>query len=240
MGRSGVCLEEAAGWEDRVKLKAISGSAVGAFAGLVLSVVRHRPVMSTTLFTALSTGTATCVFGGFQEGFRMLTCKESPVNSVFAGCCAGYMLGLLQHGRGKGPPVAAATFAALGGLCHHLDDRGISASDMARSVLQALDLLDPVGGDDSASVVAADDDGDAKWFERWLPIRKLTEEEFVNVTAQHEVKDAYGTGKISTEDFHAKMEKLLFEAAMIKHQRRLSEQEERNIKNLAESDRRRW
>ena len=220
-----------------MKAKAAAGSAVGLMAGLFLSMVQHRPVMSTSFFTMLNTGTAAGVFGGFQESFRMLTCKDSPVNSAFAGGCAGYLLGLLQHGRGRGPPVAAVTFATLGSLCHYLDDRGIRASSMTRGALEALDLLEPDGDRKNST---ADDPNEEKWFERWLPIRKLTEEEYVNVTAQHELKDAYGTGQISTEEYQEKMEKLVFEAAMIKHRRRLSEQEERNIKNLAESDRRRW
>lgn len=222
--RRGSCAEENAGWEDRLRAKAVAGSVAGIGAGLVLSATRHRPVLSTTALTGINVAVASGVFGLFQETFRMLTCRDSPLNSVFAGGCAGYLLGFIQHGRGKGPPVASFTFAALGGVCHHLDDRGFNPAPAVRGLLESLDLID--GGCRPAENQSRQgDDGGLKWFERWLPIRKLTEEEYDNVKRQQELKEAYGTGCIDPEYYNAEISKLQHQAAMMKHRRNLTETE---------------
>ena len=213
-GRRGTCKEEIAGWEDRVKGKAAAGGIGGLAGGLVLSAVKNLPVFRTAILTASNVAIAGGLFGTFQETFRMLTCQDSPLNSVYAGGFAGYLLGLVQHGPGRGPPVSAFTFAVLGGMCHVLDDRGIRAAPAARAVLESLDLIEVKDGGVSAG--SADDGEALKWFERWLPIRQLTDEEYENVKKQQALKEAYGMGEIEHADYKAEMEALQLEAAVRK------------------------
>lgn len=208
-------MEEVAGWEGRVKGKAAAGAACGIVGGLVLSAVRHRPPLSTTLHTGVNVAIASGLFASLQEAFRMATCQDSILNSIYAGGCSGYLLGLLQHGRGKGPAVSSFVFASLGGLCHFLDDRGVRVGPAARSVLETLDLMEK-NPDQGAGASGSGQESEMKWFERWLPIRKLTEEEYENVQKQQELKESYAAGKIELQAYQAALGELQIEAAIRK------------------------
>eukprot|EP00873_Tetraselmis_striata_P036903 jgi/Tetstr1/457167/TSEL_043817.t1 len=215
-GRRGACVEENAGWERRILGRAAAGGVLGAFTGTWLALSRRQPLLATSFATSTNVALAASLYGVCQETLRVLTCQDGPVNSVFAGGLAGYALGMVQHGRGKGPAVGAAIFATAGGVCHALDARGFGVGSVGESALRAVALVEAR----PPASTPGDEDGEMPWYERWLPIRKLDPDEYDNHHQQQELKNAYGTGQIGHQEYQARMADLQMDAFMRKQERR--------------------
>jgi len=203
---------EIEGWERRVGGRCILGGVLGGVSGVLYATLSCRPKLSTAALVGANFAISSGLYSSLQESFRMMTCQESPMNSIFAGGCAGYLLGLAQYGKSRLPVAAACGFALLGGLTHCLDDAGFGAKRGFSKLLQTFDLIEKDAISDP-DVVASEA---PPWFERWLPLRKLTDEEYAIVKKQQDLKDAYGVGDIDTEEFHSAMTEAMIESALLK------------------------
>ncbi|CAD7696316.1 unnamed protein product, partial [Ostreobium quekettii] len=169
------------GWQERVVTKTAWAGVGGATLGAWLSVLRNGSTTTYILGTGGSFLMAMACFTALQESVRFLRCEDSPVNSWLAGTGAGYALTAAHQGRTKGV-LGGCLWGVAAATCHVLSDRWDPGTRFKRT-LASLDLLDIPQDQLSHQLEGSklSEEADGGWlsgWQQWMPIQKMTDEEY--------------------------------------------------------------
>lgn len=113
---------------------------------------------------------------GIQETTRLLRCYDSPANSAVAGWATGTLL-FRAHGR---PALQGAVACSTLGAAAHWGSQKLGPNVGLQGLLIQLGLLDepePVAAPIDSSIDQGDAGLPSPWWERFNPVRKMTDEE---------------------------------------------------------------
>ncbi|KAL6774537.1 hypothetical protein ACKKBG_A25365 [Auxenochlorella protothecoides x Auxenochlorella symbiontica] len=128
-----------AGWQDRLRDKAVLAGISGLSVGTVVAIAKGHPVLRFAAQSTLSFVLLGTLYGGVQEACRLVRCHDSPVNSAFAGAAAG---SLIHRANGRHPLHGALAYGAIAAAAHAAS-AAWRPDETLRDVLVRIDLLDP-------------------------------------------------------------------------------------------------
>mmetsp|Transcript_11375 Transcript_11375/g.34186 ORF Transcript_11375/g.34186 Transcript_11375/m.34186 type:complete len:230 (-) Transcript_11375:405-1094(-) len=170
--------EVSQGWQRRIAAKMAAAGITGATMGSIIGMLRQAPPVQYAVGTAASCAFCMSFFSVVQETARRGRCRGDPWNSALAGATAGTVLvGIHQGSRSKG--VSAGLYCALAAAAVHAVDDRFHMTMWLRPVPEAERIAAEAAAAAAAAERRASDEAHVpSWWERILPIRKMSDQEW--------------------------------------------------------------
>ncbi|KFM29117.1 hypothetical protein F751_5473 [Auxenochlorella protothecoides] len=170
-----------AGWQDRLRDKAVLAGISGLSVGTVAAIAKGHPVVRFAAQSTLSFVLLGTLYGGVQEACRLVRCHDSPVNSAFAGAAAG---SLIHRANGRHPLHGALAYGAIATAAH-------AASAAWRPDETLRDVLRAQRDSELAAREAREAETGPGWLRRLgdaIGMRRMSEAEWAEYTAAQDEK----------------------------------------------------